>query len=226
MVRRGRQGRVSSAESTRPTTTTRSTTWSRSGSIPARPTPSSSRTRVHFPGLAGIRRRIDGGADEVMYLEGSDQHRGWFQSSLARKLRHARPRAVRRRADPRLHARREGPQDVEVAGEPDVPPGRHPRLRRRHPPPVGGERRLFRRPAHRAGNPEGGRRQLPQAPQHDPLDAGHARPSRARRLGRGRRDGRARPADAAQDRRPRRKGARGLREFRLRARDRRSCRRS
>jgi isoleucyl-tRNA synthetase len=37
---------------------------------------------VHFPGLAGIHRMIDGGADEVMYLEGSDQHRGWFQSSL------------------------------------------------------------------------------------------------------------------------------------------------
>jgi isoleucyl-tRNA synthetase len=37
---------------------------------------------VHFPGLAGIRRAVDGGPDEVMYLEGSDQHRGWFQSSL------------------------------------------------------------------------------------------------------------------------------------------------
>jgi isoleucyl-tRNA synthetase len=36
----------------------------------------------HFPGLAGIRRVVDGGGDEVMYLEGSDQHRGWFQSSL------------------------------------------------------------------------------------------------------------------------------------------------
>ncbi len=36
----------------------------------------------HFPGLAGIRRKVDGGADEVMYLEGSDQHRGWFQASL------------------------------------------------------------------------------------------------------------------------------------------------
>jgi len=36
----------------------------------------------HFPGLAGIRRKHDGGADVVMYLEGSDQHRGWFQSSL------------------------------------------------------------------------------------------------------------------------------------------------
>lgn len=33
---------------------------------------------VHFPGLAGIKR----GKDTVMYLEGSDQHRGWFHSSL------------------------------------------------------------------------------------------------------------------------------------------------
>ena len=37
---------------------------------------------VHFPTLAGIQRRHDGGPDEVMYLEGSDQHRGWFHSSL------------------------------------------------------------------------------------------------------------------------------------------------
>ena len=37
---------------------------------------------AHFPGLAGIQRTVDGGEDTVMYLEGSDQHRGWFQSSL------------------------------------------------------------------------------------------------------------------------------------------------
>jgi isoleucyl-tRNA synthetase len=36
----------------------------------------------HFPGLAGIRRKAEGGDDTVMYLEGSDQHRGWFHSSL------------------------------------------------------------------------------------------------------------------------------------------------
>ncbi len=35
-----------------------------------------------FPGLQGVHRIRDGGADEVMYLEGSDQHRGWFHSSL------------------------------------------------------------------------------------------------------------------------------------------------
>ncbi len=37
---------------------------------------------AHFPSLSGIRRKRDGGVDTVMYLEGSDQHRGWFQSSL------------------------------------------------------------------------------------------------------------------------------------------------
>jgi len=37
---------------------------------------------VHFPTLAGIKRKVDGGKDTVMYLEGSDQHRGWFHSSL------------------------------------------------------------------------------------------------------------------------------------------------
>jgi isoleucyl-tRNA synthetase len=37
---------------------------------------------VHFPSLAGIKRKVDGGTDTVMYLEGSDQHRGWFHSSL------------------------------------------------------------------------------------------------------------------------------------------------
>ena len=35
-----------------------------------------------FPSLAGIKRKHDGGPDQVMYLEGSDQHRGWFHSSL------------------------------------------------------------------------------------------------------------------------------------------------
>ena len=35
-----------------------------------------------LPALAGIKRMRDGGKDRVMYLEGSDQHRGWFHSSL------------------------------------------------------------------------------------------------------------------------------------------------
>jgi isoleucyl-tRNA synthetase len=36
----------------------------------------------NFPQLSDIRRKPKGGDDQVMYLEGSDQHRGWFQSSL------------------------------------------------------------------------------------------------------------------------------------------------
>ena len=38
--------------------------------------------RQNFPNLGHIVRKIDGGKDTVMYLEGSDQHRGWFHSSL------------------------------------------------------------------------------------------------------------------------------------------------
>lgn len=37
---------------------------------------------AQFPKLAGLNRKRDGGLDEIMYLEGSDQHRGWFHSSL------------------------------------------------------------------------------------------------------------------------------------------------
>ena len=38
--------------------------------------------RQNFPTLGNIVRKIDGGDDTVMYLEGSDQHRGWFHSSI------------------------------------------------------------------------------------------------------------------------------------------------
>jgi isoleucyl-tRNA synthetase len=37
---------------------------------------------THFPALAHIKRKADGGDETVVYMEGSDQHRGWFQSSL------------------------------------------------------------------------------------------------------------------------------------------------
>ncbi len=99
----------------------------------------------HFPSLAGIKRKADGGSDAVMYLEGSDQHRGWFHSSLLGKLRHPRPRAVRRGADPRLRARRGRPQDVEVAEKRHGAAGGHHPIRRRHSPHVGVRLRLRRR---------------------------------------------------------------------------------
>ena len=89
-------------------------------------------------------------------------------------LRHARLCAVRRGADPRLHARRARPQDVEVVEERRRAAGRHQAGRRRHSAAVGLPDRLLGRPAHRAGNPQEHRRSLPQAAQHAALDAGLA----------------------------------------------------
>ena len=68
-----------------------------------------------FPGFKGVKRKRDGGQDRVMYLEGSDQHRGWFHSSLLESCGTRGARALRHRADSRLRARREGTEDVEVA---------------------------------------------------------------------------------------------------------------
>ena len=67
---------------------------------------------AQFPGLAGICRAPEG-RDEVMYLEGSDQHRGWFHSSLLEACG-TRGRAPFDRADPRVRARRARAQDGEV----------------------------------------------------------------------------------------------------------------
>ena len=69
LVRRARPS-ASSATSTRPRTTSRSPTSSTSGSIPARPMSSRSKAIPTSKWPADL------------YLEGSDQHRGWFQSSL------------------------------------------------------------------------------------------------------------------------------------------------
>ena len=81
---------------------------------------------VHFPSLAGIKRKKDGGPDTVMYLEGSDQHRGWFQSSLLESCGTRGRCALRRGAHARLRARRGRAQDVEVARQRDRAAGRDP----------------------------------------------------------------------------------------------------
>ncbi len=90
-------------------------------------------------------------------------------------LRHHRPRALSRRADPRLHAGREGHQDVQVARQHHRPRGGGETVRRRHPAALGGADRLYQRPAHRARDPQGCRRQLSPAAQHHALPAGRAR---------------------------------------------------
>ncbi len=139
-----------------------------------------------------------------LYLEGSDQHRGWF-----RELRHAGPRALQGRAHPRLHARRAGAEDVEVARQRHRPAGGDHPVRRRHPQALGHVIGLHRGPAHRPRDPQAAGRALPPHPQHAALAARRAR----RLLGRGaRRRGRdagaralgSAPARGARCPRPRR----------------------
>ncbi len=115
----------------------------------------------------------------------------------AGELRHAGTRALRRRADPRLHAGRRRPQDVEVARQHHRTAGRDQGVRRRYPAAVGRGLRLHRRPAHRTGNPQEHGRDLSQAAQHHPLDARHLASFQEGRRGRAQGHAGARAADAA-----------------------------
>ena len=97
----------------------------------------------HFPSLAGIKRKIHGGP---RYRDVSGRLRPASRLVpflAARKLRHARRRAVRRGADARLRARRARAQDVEVARQHGRAAGRDEAVRRRHPAPVGRARRTM-----------------------------------------------------------------------------------
>src|SRR5205807_1782114 len=59
-----------------------------------------------------------------LYLEGSDQHRGWFNSSLIEACG-TRARALRGRADARVRARRGRARDVEIIGQCERAAGYH-----------------------------------------------------------------------------------------------------
>jgi isoleucyl-tRNA synthetase len=122
-----------------------------------------------------------------LYLEGSDQHRGWFQSSLLESVgtRGEAPfKAILthgfvldeqgRKMSKRGRAAGGGQQD-----------------RRRHPAPLGDEHRRHRGPADRQDHPGTAGRALPPHPQHAALAA-----RQPRRL-RGGREGPARPAPRA-----------------------------
>ena len=125
----------------------------------------------HFPTLAGIKRVRDGGKDRIMYLEGSDQHRGWFQSSLLESC------GTRARAPYDIVLTHgfvldeKGQKMAKSVGNVVSPAGCDEEVRRGHFAPVGGGVRLLRRPAHWPGNPQHLRRHLPQAAQHAALDA-------------------------------------------------------
>ena len=72
-----------------------------------------------------------------LYLEGSDQHRGWFQSIAARSGRHARRGAVQGGADPWLRAGRAGRKMSKSLGNVTAPQEVDRQMRRRHPAALG-----------------------------------------------------------------------------------------
>ena len=92
-----------------------------------------------------VERRSELGGRADLYLEGIDQHRGWFHTSLLTAVAVARPRALRRRADARLHPRRSRAEDVEVGRQRDAARRRSSRTGRRRAAALGGGRGLSRR---------------------------------------------------------------------------------
>ena len=101
--------------------------------------------------------------------KGSDQHRGWFHSSLLETVGTRGTCPLQDGADPRFRARRQGPQDDQVGRQRGRPGGGHQEVRRRDPAPLGGRPGLPRRHPHRRGDPPAGFRGLPPHPQHRPL---------------------------------------------------------
>ena len=114
-----------------------------------------------------------------LYLEGSDQHRGWFQSSLLTACHDGRA-ALQGAAHPRLRGGRQGPQDEQVEGQRRRAAESRWTARRRHPAPVGGGHRLFRRTVDLGGNPEARGRELSPHPKHPALPARQHRRLRSR----------------------------------------------
>jgi isoleucyl-tRNA synthetase len=151
-----------------------------------------------------------------LYLEGSDQHRGWFHSSLLESC------GTRGRApyDAVLtHGfviDEDGRKMSKSLGNPVAP---QQVIEQSAPTSCGSgsSSDYCRGPADRPGDPEDERRFLPQAAQHDPLDARFARafppPAPRERIG----DAGTRAADAVGARAARRVGARGLQIVRLQA---------
>ena len=133
----------------------------------------------------------------------------------ARKLRHPRPRAVRRGADPRLHDGRQGHENVQEPRQHGQPARPDEGAWRRHLAAVGAVGRLHRGPPHRQGDPRRGRRPVSQAAQHVPLSARRARRVQRGRAGRASRRCPSSSATCCTCRRARREAAAGGRGLRL-----------
>ena len=118
-----------------------------------------------------------------LYLEGSDQHRGWFQSSLLESCGTRGAGALRGGADARLRGRCRGAQDVEVARQRHLAARPDQDRRRRHPAPLDRAHRLQRGRAHRPGDPRRPGRRLPAAAQHACATCSATSPASARPSG-------------------------------------------
>ena len=93
------------------------------------------------------RHRPAGIAD--LYLEGTDQHRGWFHSSLLEACGTTRPRALSTRVLTHGFALDEKGKKMSKSLGNGRPAGGGEAARRRHPAPLGGAVGLHRRPPHR-----------------------------------------------------------------------------
>ncbi len=91
---------------------------------------------------AVLEERPDLASPADLYLEGSDQHRGWFQSSL---LASVGTRGIPPYKGVLTHGfvvDGQGKEDVQIHRQCHCPGGGHQKVRRRDPPAVGGQRGL------------------------------------------------------------------------------------
>ena len=93
--------------------------------------------------MLSVRPELTWPAD--MYLEGSDQHRGWFQSSLLVGLGTRGRPPFREVLTHGFIVAEDGTEDVEVARQLDRAGGHHQAERRRHPAALGLDERLHAR---------------------------------------------------------------------------------
>ena len=210
LVRGGRGGALSrQADATR-TTTRRSTTCSTSGSIPAPRTPSRSRIRSIFRASPASAASATAATTRSCIWKAPTSIAAGFirRCSKSCGTRGRAPYDVVLTHGFVLDEK--GQQDVEVARQ-------RRRAAERHQGLGADILRLWvaasdyvRRSAHRPGDSEDLRRDLPQAAQHDPLDARRARPLRAGPCCCARGYGATRTAHAASPGGARRRSPRGL----------------
>ncbi len=101
-----------------------------------------------------------------LYLEGSDQHRGWFHSSLLEFLRHPGAGAVRRGSHPWFRHGRRRSEDVQVLGKRRFAQGCREPARGRRLAFMGCRIGLLGGPPDWSRNPQATFGHIPAAPQH------------------------------------------------------------